>query len=48
MLRRISTRYTRGFGAAVIAVAALVLAAQAGPARAADPTPGAGVISARP
>ncbi|MEU6256662.1 hypothetical protein [Streptomyces sp. NPDC047043] len=36
MLRHISERYARGFGAAVIAVAALVLAANAGPARAAD------------
>ncbi len=33
MLRRISARYFRGFGAAVVAVAALVLAANAGPAR---------------
>lgn len=39
MLRHISERYARGFGAAVIAVAALVLAANAGPARAADPAP---------
>ncbi|MFE9765365.1 hypothetical protein ACFYPC_12680 [Streptomyces sp. NPDC005808] len=39
MLRRITTRYSRGFGAAVIAVAALLLAANAGPARAADPAP---------
>ncbi|CAM5547729.1 hypothetical protein SALBM311S_08259 [Streptomyces alboniger] len=31
-------RYTRGLAAAVIAVAALVLAANAGPARAAEPT----------
>jgi hypothetical protein len=37
MLRRISARYFRGFGAAVVAVAALVLAANAGPARAAEP-----------
>ncbi|MFE7168915.1 MULTISPECIES: hypothetical protein [unclassified Streptomyces] len=36
MLRHISERYARGFGAALIAVAALVLAANAGPARAAD------------
>lgn len=40
MLRRISARYFRGFGAAVIAVAALVLAANAGPARASDPAEG--------
>ncbi|MGW1745201.1 hypothetical protein ACWCRD_06215 [Streptomyces sp. NPDC002092] len=39
MLRHISERYARGFAAAVIAVAALVLAANAGPARAADPAP---------
>ncbi|MCX4576358.1 hypothetical protein [Streptomyces sp. NBC_01571] len=39
MLRRISARYFRVLGAAVIAVAALVLAANAGPARAADPAP---------
>ena len=40
MLERPSTteRYTRGLAAAVIAVAALVLAATAGPARAAEPT----------
>ncbi|MEU0073913.1 hypothetical protein ABZ027_30845 [Streptomyces sp. NPDC006332] len=40
MLERPSTtrRYTRGVAAAVIAVAALVLAANAGPARAAEPT----------
>ncbi|MFC7258810.1 hypothetical protein [Streptomyces lutosisoli] len=37
MLRRIFARYSRGFGAAVIAVAALVTAANAGPARAAEP-----------
>ncbi|GGX93415.1 hypothetical protein [Streptomyces anandii] len=34
-----SARYVRGFGAAVIAVAALITAANAGPARAADPAP---------
>ncbi|GGN65641.1 hypothetical protein GCM10011579_036280 [Streptomyces albiflavescens] len=39
MLRRIYARYFRGFGAAVIAVAALVTAANAGPARAAEPQP---------
>ncbi|WNM28994.1 hypothetical protein RKE30_00520 [Streptomyces sp. Li-HN-5-11] len=36
---RISARYVRGFGAAVIAVAALITAANAGPARAEDPAP---------
>ncbi|MFF4347300.1 hypothetical protein [Streptomyces sp. NPDC001530] len=41
MLRRIAARYSRGFGAAVIAVAALVTAANAGPARAAEPHPAA-------
>ncbi|MEY9992847.1 hypothetical protein ABIE67_004879 [Streptomyces sp. V4I8] len=41
MQERTSTteRYTRGFAAAVVAVATLVLAANAGPARAADPAP---------
>ncbi|MGW3117855.1 hypothetical protein ACWDBW_12045 [Streptomyces sp. NPDC001107] len=39
MLRHISERYARGFAAAVVAVAALVLAANAGPARAADTGP---------
>jgi hypothetical protein len=40
MLRRITTRHARCFGAAVIATAALLLAANAGPARAvADPAP---------
>lgn len=34
---RISARHVRGFGAAVVAVAALVTAANAGPARAAEP-----------
>lgn len=40
MLERTSTtaRYTRGFAAAVVAVAALVTAANAGPARAAEPS----------
>ncbi|WP_405880899.1 hypothetical protein OG762_21330 [Streptomyces sp. NBC_01136] len=38
MLRRISARYSRGIGAAVVAVAALVLAANAGPARASEPS----------
>ncbi|MDT0463063.1 hypothetical protein [Streptomyces gibsoniae] len=33
------TRHVRGFGAAVVAVAALVTAANAGPARAAQPEP---------
>ncbi|MEU5223313.1 hypothetical protein AB0G55_11700 [Streptomyces toyocaensis] len=36
---RSTERYARGFTAAVAAVAALVLAANAGPARAADPGP---------
>ncbi len=39
MLERTSTsvRYARGIAAAIVAVATLVLAANAGPARAADP-----------
>ncbi|MGI5376842.1 hypothetical protein ACQEV2_21855 [Streptomyces sp. CA-251387] len=39
MLERTSTteRYTRGVAAAVVAVVTLILAANAGPARAADP-----------
>ncbi|WP_406838103.1 hypothetical protein ACICHK_20965 [Streptomyces sp. AHU1] len=41
MLRRISARYSRGLLAAVIAVAALVTAANVGPARAADRAPAA-------
>ncbi|MFE1289499.1 hypothetical protein [Streptomyces sp. NPDC058751] len=41
MLRRISARYSRGFLAAVIAVAALVTAANVGPARAAALSPAA-------
>ncbi|GGV69448.1 hypothetical protein [Streptomyces griseoloalbus] len=36
---RSTERYARGFAAAVAAVAALVLAANAGPARAAHPEP---------
>ncbi|MGW1157425.1 hypothetical protein ACWD5Q_14505 [Streptomyces sp. NPDC002513] len=36
---RTRARYLRGFGAAVVAVAALVTAANAGPARAAQPKP---------
>lgn len=32
MLRRISARYSRGFAAAVVAVAALITAANLGPA----------------
>ncbi|MFI1422976.1 hypothetical protein ACH4VX_34475 [Streptomyces sp. NPDC020731] len=36
---RPTERYARGFAAAVAAVAALVLAANAGPAKAADPEP---------
>ncbi|MEV8031081.1 hypothetical protein [Streptomyces sp. NPDC086182] len=39
MLRRISARYSRGLLAAVIAVAALVTAANVGPARAAEQAP---------
>ena len=41
MQERTSTteRYTRGFAAAVVAVATLILAANAGPARAAGPEP---------
>ncbi|MFJ3335379.1 hypothetical protein [Streptomyces sp. NPDC086766] len=38
---RISARHARGFGAAVIAVAALIAAANAGPARASDAAPAA-------
>ncbi|MFD7707079.1 hypothetical protein ACFV6E_05465 [Streptomyces sp. NPDC059785] len=37
MLRRIPNRPVRVFGAAVVAVAALVTAANAGPAKAAEP-----------
>jgi hypothetical protein len=37
---RATERYARGFAAALAAVAALVLAANAGPAKAADPEPG--------
>ena len=44
---RISARYVRGFGAAVVAVAALVTAANAGPAPTADPTPAQQVQHAR-
>ncbi|MEU5523836.1 hypothetical protein ABZ759_25060 [Streptomyces sp. NPDC047860] len=36
---RTTERYARGFAAAVAAVAALVLAANAGPAKAAGPAP---------
>ncbi|MFF3450739.1 hypothetical protein ACFYXJ_26760 [Streptomyces sp. NPDC002667] len=39
MLRRISARYSRGLLAALVAVAALVTAANIGPARAADQAP---------
>ena len=41
MLERTSTtaRYARGFAAAIVAVTTLVLAANAGPARAAGPPP---------
>jgi hypothetical protein len=45
MLRRISARYSRGLLAAVIAVAALVTAANIGPARAAEPAPAAHTAS---
>ncbi|MET7742618.1 hypothetical protein [Streptomyces sp. NPDC005385] len=38
MLRRISARYSRGFLAALLAVAALVTVANVGPARAAVPS----------
>ncbi|WP_079102544.1 hypothetical protein [Streptomyces sp. TP-A0356] len=41
---RVSARYARGFAAAVVAVAALIAAANAGPARAAAPGPGAGPL----
>ncbi|KUM91598.1 hypothetical protein AQI88_36350 [Streptomyces cellostaticus] len=36
---RPTTRYARGVAAAVVAVAALITAANAGPARAAEPRP---------
>ncbi|WP_191971374.1 MULTISPECIES: hypothetical protein [Streptomyces] len=41
MLERTSTigRYTRGFAAAVVAVAALILASNSGPAKAAEGPP---------
>jgi hypothetical protein len=39
VLRRVFARYSRGFGAAVIAVAALVTAANAGPAGTGQPHP---------
>lgn len=41
MLERTSTteRYARGIVAAIVAVAALILAANAGPARATEPRP---------
>ncbi|MCT9008174.1 hypothetical protein [Streptomyces rhizosphaerihabitans] len=45
MLRRIFARYSRGLLAAVIAVAALVTAANIGPARAAEPAPSAHTAS---
>ncbi|MET7982197.1 MULTISPECIES: hypothetical protein [unclassified Streptomyces] len=41
MLRRISARYSRGFLAALFAVAALVTAANIGPAKAAEEAPAA-------
>ncbi|WP_164904961.1 hypothetical protein [Streptomyces cyaneus] len=37
---RTTERYTRGFAAAVVAVATLILAGNAGPARAVEPEPG--------
>ncbi|MFH8219498.1 hypothetical protein ACH4C2_09470 [Streptomyces sp. NPDC018057] len=37
---RVSARHVRGLGAAVVAVAALVVAANAGPAPTTDPDPG--------
>ncbi|MFC4328508.1 hypothetical protein ACFPC0_11800 [Streptomyces andamanensis] len=37
---RISARHVRGLGAALVAVAALVAAANAGPAPTTDPAPG--------
>ncbi|MEU4170598.1 hypothetical protein AB0F46_27445 [Streptomyces sp. NPDC026665] len=45
MLRRISARYSRGLLAAVIAVAALVTAANVGPARAAAQAPAARTVT---
>ncbi|MEU5366281.1 hypothetical protein ABZ354_22875 [Streptomyces sp. NPDC005925] len=36
---RMTRRYTRGFAAAVVAAVTLILAANAGTARAADPAP---------
>jgi hypothetical protein len=39
MTRGMSARYVRGLGAALIAVTALLLAANAGPARAGDDGP---------
>ncbi|MFF4030820.1 hypothetical protein ACFYZ2_13830 [Streptomyces sviceus] len=49
MLERTSTtaRYARGFAAAVVAVATLVLAANAGPAKASEPHPAQQVTQAR-
>ncbi|MET8247836.1 hypothetical protein ABZV31_27585 [Streptomyces sp. NPDC005202] len=44
---RTSERYVRGFGAAVIAVAALITAANAGPARAAEPGPAHHAVQSR-
>ncbi|MDG9714772.1 hypothetical protein [Streptomyces sp. DH10] len=45
MLERTRTaeRYARGFAAAVVAVATLLLAANAGPARAAEPPEPSGI-----
>ena len=44
---RMSARYVKGFGAAVLAVAALVTAANAGPAREADPAQNHQVVQGR-
>ncbi|MEU5095921.1 hypothetical protein [Streptomyces sp. NPDC020996] len=46
VLRHISERHARGFGAAVVAVVALLLAANAGPAKAADLRPTADRVAA--
>jgi hypothetical protein len=43
---RTSARYARGFAAAVVAVAALITAANAGPARAAEPDAVVAVLTA--
>ncbi|MGX4691085.1 hypothetical protein [Streptomyces sp. JNUCC 63] len=43
----VSARFVRGFGAAVIAVTALVAAANAGPAKVSDPAPAQQVAQSR-